>query len=196
MQRQPRPKITLDWERPREGVRACEHAGCAAEGAYRAPKARDPGAGHWWFCLDHVREYNSSWDFFAGMSQAEIEAYQRRNSTWHRPTWKLGDRPKGTGEGENVWVTDDLGLLSEVGLDPSLFGVRRRKPPPPRDPKERDALAALGLEPHVSLAEIKTRFKELAKRFHPDTNAGDRDAEERFKQISQAYTYLLSCGYT
>ena len=79
---------------------------------------------------------------------------------------------------------------------PPAGGGGRRKPPPPRDPKERQALATLGLEAHVTLAEIKTRFKELAKRFHPDTNAGDRDAEERFKQISQAYTYLLSCGYT
>jgi hypothetical protein len=196
MHRQPRPKTVLDWEQPKAAVRACEHAGCAAEGTYRAPKARDPGAGHYWFCLDHVRAYNLSWDFFAGMSQVEIEAYQRRNSTWHRPTWRLGDRPRGNGSGsEDVWVADDLGLLSEVGLDPSLFGARRRAPPP-RDPKERRALAALELEPHVSLAEIKSRFKELAKRFHPDIHGGDRGAEERFKEISQAYTYLLSCGYT
>jgi hypothetical protein len=193
-----RRKVVLDWQ-PKRVVRACDHPECEGAGEYRAPRARDPAQGHFWFCLDHVRAYNSAWDFFSGMSQAEIEAYQRRNPTWHRPTWKLGDRAAeaggGAGSWANVWVTDDLGLLAEVGLDPSLFGVKR-KAAPAMKPEHRRALSTLDLKASVSLAEIKARFKELAKRYHPDTHGGDKAAEERFKQISQAYTYLLSCGYT
>ena len=132
-------------------------------------------------------------------SQEEIEAYQRRNVTWHRPTWKLGDKAAGVnaGEGENVWVKDDLGLLGEVGLDMGLFGGKKAgTAPQAKDPKERAALDVLDLKFGVSLAEMKSKYKELAKRYHPDTHGGDKDAEERFKRINQAYTYLLTCGYT
>ncbi len=194
MQKQQRRHVVLDWEPKRASAgRGCDHPGCTGGGDYRAPKARDPGGGHWWFCLDHVRDYNRAWDFFAGMSQADIEDYQRKNATWHRPTWRLGERIGADVDG--VWVRDDLGLLAEVELDKTIFGGKRSAAPP-KNPEERQALAALDLQPHVSLAEIKTRYKELAKRFHPDTHGGDKDAEERFKQINQAYTYLLSCGYT
>ena len=133
------------------------------------------------------------------VSQEEIEAYQRRNVTWHRPTWKLGDKAAGpnAGEGENVWVKDDLGLLGEVGLDMGLFGGKKAgTAPQAKDPKERAALTVLDLKFGVSLAEMKSKYKELAKRYHPDTHGGDKDAEERFKRINQAYTYLLTCGYT
>jgi DnaJ-domain-containing protein 1 len=199
---QPRPqrrKVTLDWQpKPKPAAHVCAHPGCALPGEHKAPKSREPRDGHLWFCLDHVREYNLAWDFFAGMSQAEIEAYQRRNVTWHRPTWKLGDKAAGPngGENENVWVKDDLGLLGEAGLAGEDFGVKRRGPPPPKDPKERDALQVLDLKAGVSLGEIKRRFKALAKKHHPDTHGGDKVEEERFKRINQAYTYLLSCGYT
>lgn len=37
------------------------------------------------------------------------------------------------------------------------------------------------------------RYKQLVKRFHPDANGGDKAAEERFKEISEAYSYLKSC---
>ena len=37
-----------------------------------------------------MRDYNRAWDFFSGMSQAEIEGYLREDVTWHRPTWPLG----------------------------------------------------------------------------------------------------------
>lgn len=197
---QRRTKVSLDWQPSPEGAaHVCAHPGCGVAADYRAPKSREPRDGHYWFCLDHVREYNLAWDFFAGMSQEEIEAYQRRNVTWHRPTWKLGDKAAGVnaGEGENVWVKDDLGLLGEVGLDMGLFGGKKAgTAPQAKDPKERAALDVLDLKFGVSLAEMKSKYKELAKRYHPDTHGGDKAAEERFKRINQAYTYLLTCGYT
>jgi len=42
----------------------------------------------------------------------------------------------------------------------------------------------------VTLHEVKARYKELVKRHHPDTNGGDKEAEERLKLINQAYTTL------
>ena len=174
-------------------VRLCDHPGCAEAGDFRAPRAREPGSGTYWFCLGHVRLYNAAWDFFHGMSQAEIEAYQHDNATWHRPTWRLGTSRSEPSE-HAVWV-DPYDFINETGLGGFRQGAT--EPPPPRvAPEERQALAALELEPVVTLQDIKTRYKQLVKRFHPDANGGDKTAEERLKRINQAYTFLLSCGYT
>ena len=51
-------------------------------------------------------------------------------------------------------------------------------------------MAVLDLTPPVTLEIIKRRYKELVKRYHPDANGGDKAAEEKFKQISQAYATL------
>src|SRR3974377_414485 len=73
-------------------TRLCDHPGCAAAGDYRAPRARDRLRQFYWFCLDHVRAYNAQWNYYAGMSAAEIEAEIRNDTGWQRPTWPLGSR--------------------------------------------------------------------------------------------------------
>ena len=75
-------------EAPR--VRHCDHPGCVAAGEFRAPKSRSTLDEFFWFCTDHVRDYNKSWNYCAGMSAAEIEAEIRRDTVWRRPTWPLG----------------------------------------------------------------------------------------------------------
>ncbi|HAJ46903.1 MAG TPA: molecular chaperone DnaJ, partial [Alphaproteobacteria bacterium] len=82
--------------------RHCDRPNCEAEGRYRAPKGPDVLNQYYWFCLDHVREYNLSWDYFRGMKPEEIDAYQREALTGHRPTWKLGDRNAGTIKSERL----------------------------------------------------------------------------------------------
>ena len=64
--------------------------GCEALGEYRAPKSRRDLNHYWWFCLEHVRAYNSTWDFYKGMSPGEIEAQLRADTAWQRPSWPLG----------------------------------------------------------------------------------------------------------
>ena len=51
----------------------CEAMGCAQQGEYRAPKSRSGAREFHWFCLEHVREFNASWDYYKGMSADEIE---------------------------------------------------------------------------------------------------------------------------
>ena len=48
----------------------------------------------------------------------------------------------------------------------------------------------LGVDRKARLAEIKRAYRRLARKFHPDLNPGDKRAEERFKQISEAYDVL------
>jgi len=61
---------------------------------------------------------------------------------------------------------------------------------------QRQAFDILNLDTSATLIEIKARYKELVKRFHPDANGGDRGAEERLKQVIKAYGVLRASGLT
>ena len=66
----------------------CDVSGCPHRGDYKAPKSRYELKEYYWFCLDHVKEYNQNWDFFKGMSRAEIEYNMSKTVVWDRPTWR------------------------------------------------------------------------------------------------------------
>lgn len=155
------------------GGRACEWPECHLEGDFRAPRSRSDLRNFRWFCLDHVRVYNQSWDYFAGLDEEEIEEVLKRDTVWDRPTWPLG-----VGHGTNAYG-DSFGL----------FGSGDEAPPhTPRDA----ALAELGLDASASTKEIKNRFKSLAKKHHPDANNGSKNAEKKFIALKEAYNLLTS----
>lgn len=160
--------------------------GCSATGEYRAPKSRTTLKDYWWFCLEHVRAYNASWDYYKGMSPGEIEAQLRADTAWQRPSWPLGRLGAATWEDE-LLQRDPLHLL-EKGR--ARAGARRAAEQAPADLRE--PLATFGLSWPTTLHEVKARYKELAKRHHPDANGGDLAAEEQFKSINLAYAALRS----
>ncbi len=169
----------------------CEHPGCAHAGEHRAPKGRDRLNEYYWFCLEHVRAYNAAWDYYAGMTADQIEAELRRDTTWQRPSWPLG-----------YWQTQEKFLrdravhgfgfefAQNAGNTGSQENGHRHRAV--RTPEE-EALALLDLAPPIDFPQIKARYRELVKIHHPDANGGDRDAEERLKQINQAYNTLKAC---
>lgn len=163
--------------------RTCDIPGCQNLGAYRAPKSRDLLTQYWWFCLDHVRAYNASWDFYRGMTPGQIEAQLRADTSWQRPTWPLGHLG---GHIDESMLRDPNHVLN-AGLGP-----RRPTPPVPNQiPSElREPMATLGLDWPVTMDILKHRYKELAKRHHPDANGGDRKSEERLKIINLAYAAI------
>ena len=55
---------------------------------------------------------------------------------------------------------------------------------------EKDYYKVLGVAKTATDAEIKKCYKKLAFKFHPDKNKGDKKAEDRFKEISEAYAVL------
>ena len=163
-------------------MRPCDHPGCTARGDFRAPRSKAELNSFYWFCLDHVRAYNAAWNYYAGMSEAEIEAEIRADTVWQRPTWPLGSRL-----GARFHVRfEDYGLL-----DPEEAAERPRERTRPRTPQE-EALAVFALELPLTLSALKARYKELVKRHHPDSHGGDKAAEERLKVINQAYSTLRS----
>ena len=167
-------------------LQRCEHAGCQAEGLYRAPKSRERMNDYYWFCLDHVRDYNRSWDYCAGMSPEEIEKMVRADVTWQRASWPLGRLVGGRFFGiDPERVKDHFGLFGEDFW-------RRGSPPPAKKSPEEEAKRVMQLNGPLTLAALKARYRELCKRHHPDANGGDKSAEERFKVIGQAYRTLLA----
>src|SRR5258705_13761979 len=84
-----RVKPELD-RKPRGELPVCQWPGCEFEATHRAPKGRTHEREYWRFCLEHVREYNHSYNYFAGMSDDAVARYQKDAVTGHRPTWKMG----------------------------------------------------------------------------------------------------------
>lgn len=169
---------------PEEGLRACDHPACPNHGEYRAPRSRDALNVYYWFCLDHVRAYNAAWDFYAGMSPDEIEEVIRRDVTWQRPTWPLGARLAGRYRIDPAHLRDPFGFFG----DQSEARANSNQADGPQDA----AMRVLELERPLTMVALKARYKELVKRHHPDANGGDKAAEERFKDINQAYKTLVA----
>ena len=179
--RSPRPRAYApDPDAP---GRPCDMPGCGAVGDYRAPKSRQSLREYWWFCLEHVRAYNAAWDFYKGMSPAQIEAEMRADTHWQRPTWPLGHLGARLDEAIR---RDPLHVLN-AGF---RRAERERRAAAETPADLREPLATLGLGWPLTLADLKSRYKELAKLHHPDANNGDRAAEERLKTINLAYATL------
>ncbi|MDA8051942.1 MAG: J domain-containing protein [Rhodospirillales bacterium] len=159
----------------------CDVPGCEAAGEYRAPRSRRALREWRWFCLEHVRAYNAAWDYYRGMSPGQIEAELRADLSWQRPTWPLG-RLGGADWRRSGGLEEPLAELAGRAKQ------ARRAETAPADLREH--LAALDLGWPVTLVALKARYKELAKRHHPDANGGDAGAEARFKVINLAYATL------
>ncbi len=61
-------------------------------------------------------------------------------------------------------------------------------------PLERKSFQTLNLPGEATKVEIKARFKELVKIYHPDTNGGDARSGDKLREIIQAYNYLKQAG--
>jgi hypothetical protein len=149
-----------------------------------------------------VREYNHSYNYFAGMSDDAVAKFQKDAVTGHRPTWKLGLNGKqpGAKPGDSGRFhggfdprTDPLGLFGDWASPGAARSGEARETRMIRN-AERKALDTLGLDGGAQPPVIKARFKLLVKRHHPDANGGDRTSEDKLREIIQAYNYLKSAG--
>mgnify|MGYP006421664069 CR=1 FL=1 len=183
-------------------VKLCDHPDCAEAGEYRAPRDRDRLDEYYWFCLAHVRAYNRAWNYFEGLSNDEVEAIRRRDTTWHRPSWPFGS-VGGQQAGPDAF-RDDFSFFDEEKAEAERERMKweraRRQQEQHNghnghghargESPEEQALAELDLKPPVSFDAIKIRYKELVKTLHPDVNGGDRSQEDRLKTVNQAYATL------
>jgi hypothetical protein len=182
-------------EAPQAAGPVCQWKGCQIAGSHRAPMGKGREGKYYLFCLDHVRQFNASYNYFEGWSNADVEAYQKDSIVGHRPTWRTATSVGGGS------VEDQYGLPGGRGhADPHGFFAWRetRKSAEPQRrvrPLESKALEALDLtEGDADKVRIKARFKELVKRHHPDANGGDKRSENKLREIIQAYNYLRQAG--
>ncbi len=190
-------------EKPRVALTPCAWEGCDQPGEFRAPKGNRAEGQYHTFCLEHVRHYNSAFNFFAGMSPDEMEGHIKRSSeTDGRPSWGFGSKPGA--QGPRMPRTDGRDPAARRASDPlHIFaryaraqarGPQKEHVKPLHEP-DRRALETLGIHGHAGAAEIKKAYKGLVKIHHPDANGGDKTSEERLRAIIAAYTHLKTRGF-
>jgi hypothetical protein len=193
--------IRINAQRPQPiptASKRCASPGCREPAEISVPKSRQNMDERHWLCRTHLREHNAHWDFFAGMSHEAIERFCLDAITGHRPTWPLGKRTAGTRDEQaapkrtaySSYHFDDGFAVFEEAAEAAQSRRRSRL-----TKAQLDALAVLNLEDNATLHEIKARYKELVKRFHPDANGGNRGTEERLRQVIKAYGHLRATGF-
>src|SRR5260221_14390766 len=180
----------------REEAAMCEWPECKNKGPHRAPKGRGNDKEYWHFCLNHVREYNQSYNFFQGMNPEAVARYQKDALTGHRPTWKMGantsaKRGKGSAEADLEGAVDPFSMFSE------LNGRGRWRPGPGAGAEtkaetrkifntDRKALQVVGLATDATPETVKAKSKALVKQQHPAANGRARSTAVRLIPRTQA----------
>ena len=172
---------------PKSNIKDCEWPGCKFDGPHRAPRSRDEPNEFRWFCKAHAALYNKAWNFFADMSDSEVEAIVRHDTVWNRPSWPIGAGPVVQAFMRGHFK-DPLGSLND--------GHAAQKPAADEGLMEletnvRQALVALSLSIPVDAREVKSRYKALVKCYHPDAHGAAANSEDRIKEINHAYTVIM-----
>ena len=170
-----------------EGANArCAVPGCQQLGEYKAPiqPSNFDGPGVYrLLCLDHVRQHNSKYNYFEGMSPDEITEAQRPLADWERPSRRFG---RDGADPMPAWAdfADPLDAIA------ARFRVADRGPPQRFTPNERRALGALGLGEDAELHDVRSSYSKLVRKYHPDRNGGDRSQEKRLGDVIDAWQTL------
>ncbi len=168
-------------------TRACEHPDCQETGQYRAPKSPDDLDEFYWFCKDHVREYNLKWNFFHGQTEEEMNAQIDKDRVWERETKPFAKRGEEARAWSRLGIDDPHQILGENATrNPGKSITGTRKLPP----TERRALDILEAKDHWTKAEIRKSYKALIKVLHPDMNGGDRGHEEQLSEVVWAWDQI------
>lgn len=176
--------------------RPCAQPGCTAPGEFRAPsgpRAHADSPPEWrWLCLDHVREFNASYNFFAGMDPEEIAAAQRPYAGWERETRAFASTgadqpPRWAGFTDPL---DAIGARFRERIAEAAANQAPRKDGKPLSRTDRDSLKTLGLGVDADRRALRQRYSELVRRYHPDRNGGDRSHEAALQQTIAAYQQL------
>ncbi|MEP6828862.1 MAG: J domain-containing protein [Rhizomicrobium sp.] len=179
------PKVAAKTDVP-----PCAVANCAKPGDCRVPKSRENLSNYLFLCTAHARAHNESWDFFKGMDNVDVEKFREEAMFGHRPTWPMGKRTARARTGQGPAHFHD----GHAVLDGEDDSGQPRRPERQLTRLQIMSMDTLQLPHNATLIEIKARYKELVKRFHPDANGGDRGAEERLKQVIKAYGVLRASG--
>lgn len=179
-----------------QGERVCDVPGCAERASVRLAKSPREPAAKMWMCASHAQEHNRKWNFFDGLSAGEAEAIKRASQYGDRPTWGMGKNARARAGAKTQGPAD---LIDAFGFftDPK----RRADPTHGRMREGRvltklqtQAFETLGIDSNTKGPDIKRRYAELVRRFHPDANGGDRSAETQLTAVVRAHQILKKSG--
>ncbi len=171
----------------------CAHPGCTEVGEFRAPDPDGPlatpnGPGSYrYLCLDHVREFNSGYNWFDGMSAEEILDAQSPLNIW--PSETRAFRTLGSVDSPPKWAD------FKDPLDAISTRFRDRMPKPRADghllsAEDRRALKTLGLGDDADRRALRAAYSAKVRTYHPDKNGGNRSYEKALQDVIAAYTHL------
>ena len=167
----------------------CEHKGCDQTGDFKSPKH---GGGFHQFCQRHAAEYNKQWNFFDGMTDSEAKAFSKSAEYGHRKTWKFGTGPIGS---KGKLRSGDPRMWAGIhGADEAKIKAAQKKTG--RTRLQIRALTDLDLPETAAPIEIRERYSDYVKRFHPDVNGGDRSSEHKLASVIKAFKTLKAAGLT
>ena len=169
--------MMLNTKQKENNPRSCYNPDCNEIGLYPAPKSRENLREHLYFCINCIREFNKSWNYFEGLNDQELEIEIRKSTTWNRPSWKFG--------------TKNL----NYDFEKAFRQFNEQKQPDKNNnvsKKLKDAFNLLELDINSTMDEIKRRYKSLAKKWHPDVQQNETNHNKnKFIDITNAYKTIL-----
>ncbi len=177
----------------------CQWEGCNRPGTHKAPMGRNHEGKYINLCIEHVREYNKNFNYFSGLADDDVAKIQKDALTGERPTWTMGVNKDGRSSKSPYSQGDPRAAIADRVIARSMrrTGQMSGKGGPVRKLKalEKKAFDDLSM-PHAATSdELKTRYKALVKRHHPDSNGGDRSTEKRLQEIIKSYKILKQGGF-
>ena len=156
----------------------CEFLNCKEEGIYPAPRSRKDITNYKYYCIEHIRDFNKSWNFFEGLTEEQFENEMRKSTTWDRPSWKFGtqNHKMNFNDHFNIFNQESNSNDSNKNISPKLL----------------KSWNTLGLQPTENINEVKKKYKVLAKKWHPDKNLDiKKNANDMFVKITSAYKMII-----
>jgi len=155
----------------------CDWNNCFEIGEYKAPIEKDNTKNYRLLCLNHVKEFNKKWNYFAGMDDNQICEFLKSDMTWHKPTQSFSS-------------SDNFFKILWNNALKNEFDKYRLKSQFNFNHNDIKAFGILGVSVGLKWSKIQEKFKKLVKKLHPDMNAGNKKYEDKLKIITLAYTQL------
>ena len=155
----------------------CDWNNCFEIGEYKAPIEKDNSKNYRLLCLNHIKEFNKNWNYFAGMNDDQICEFLKSDLTWHKPTQSFSS-------------SDNFFKILWNNALKNEFDKSKLKDQFNFNHNDIRAFGILGVSVGLKWSKIQEKFKKLVKKLHPDMNAGNKKYEDKLKIITLAYTQL------
>ena len=161
----------------------CHHAGCDEIGEHPAPKKG--GKGQLWFCQKHAAQYNQNYN----SSDKSRNKGQRVEEQGSEGVGR--QRRFGVGGFTSSLHTRQANSERQTQAEREASILAKM---PKRSAQQMRALDELGLESDANPDAIRARYADYVRKFHPDSNDGDRSSEHKLARIIRAGKVLKSAG--